>query len=196
MINLEPNKLRARTAAYDLLEELEIRRFPVSLFDICDYFGIKYDTFNSAPRSFQHSLDVIEAQGIEAMSYMRGNDVIILFDDTIQPSRCRFSLAHEIGHIMLKHHLTPPAVKGLYEYKDYKEVEADNFAGALIRPAVLIRKFGLTNTDIIMQAFDVSRGCAAVGLNISLNFGYDWYLKTHPFFNECDLNIPCVSNVS
>lgn len=181
------NVFHARTAAYDLLEELEISQFPVSPLGICDYFGIKYDTFSGAPKKmFQHSFDIIRTQKIEAMSYVHNGDIIILFDDSGLLTRRRFTIAHEIGHIILKHHLFPPddAVH-YFPSQDYKEVEANNFAGELLRPAALIRKFNLTDTETIMHTFFVSRECAAVGLSIANKMNLDMCLDQYPFFNYC-----------
>lgn len=189
---------RARTAAYDLLEELEISQFPVSPLGICDYFGIKYDTFSAAPKKlFKHSFDIIKAQKIEAMSYVSHGETIILFDDSGLLTRRRFTIAHEIGHIILKHHLFPPDdVFHYYPSQDYKEVEANNFAGELLRPAALIRKFNLTDAEIIMHTFLVSRECAAVGLNIANKMNLAACLEQYPFFNCYTLfrdDIPYVS---
>lgn len=187
-----PNKLMARSEAYSLLEELEIRDFPVSPFNICQYLGIQCRTYAEAPQSLQTTVAMLERKQIEGFCYRRGVEAIILYDASKQHSRVRFTIAHEIGHLILRHHLVPPDkvfAEGAKpaSYKDYKEVEADTFAGALIRPAVLIRKFSIFDTDAIANGFDVSKECASVGLSISKTFSYGWYLKQHPFFNECSI---------
>ena len=190
-----PNKLRARTAAYDLLDELEIRNFPISPFYVCDYLGIQCHTYAEAPQFLGPNVNTLKSKHIDGFCYRRGVESVILYDDSQSHSRIRFTVAHEIGHLILRHHIAPPDDLPADDprwafHKDYKESEADTFAGALIRPAVLIRMHSINDTESIVNGFDVSWECASVGLSISKKFSYNWYLSQHPFFRDCNVRIP------
>jgi Zn-dependent peptidase ImmA (M78 family) len=50
------------------------------------------------------------------------------------PYRRRFSIAHELGHFVLKHDIKPWEFEDPETCKSYVESEADEFAGSLLMP--------------------------------------------------------------
>lgn len=88
--------------------------------------------------------------------------------------RQKFSLAHEIAHIIFHKVDTTPLVeyrRPLLEYADadllYKETQANVFASALLIPENMARQAWETVRDIddIAEIFEVSRSAAFVRLN-------------------------------
>ena len=88
--------------------------------------------------------------------------------------RQKFSLAHEIGHIIFHKVNTTPLVeyrRPLLEYADpnqlYKETQANVFASALLIPEGMARSAWVNIHDIddIAEIFEVSRSAAYVRLN-------------------------------
>lgn len=84
-------------------------------------------------------------------------------ENDYEPRR-RFTLAHEIGHLVL--HIDPDV--GVREfidtkktlnrkdsYWDSKEYEANNFAAQLLMPLALIKKHGISVIDRYKERFDV-----------------------------------------
>ena len=80
-------------------------------------------------------------------------------------SRLRFSLAHELGHIALRHLGEMRGVSA--ETRRREEDEAQAFAAALLTPAPLLallrERFG-SSPDLTAAVFGVSRSMAALAL--------------------------------
>jgi Zn-dependent peptidase ImmA (M78 family) len=67
------------------------------------------------------------------------------------PYRRRFSIAHELGHFVLKHDVRPWEFEDPDTGKSYVESEADEFAGALLMPKDFLTthiKKGVSPTEL------------------------------------------------
>lgn len=75
------------------------------------------------------------------------------------PMRLRFTLAHELGHIVLGH------IKGhRHSPSAGEEWEANVFASELLMPEMLVRQYRNYSLDWITQFFFVSRKAAEIRL--------------------------------
>ena len=111
---------------YDMLT-LDVRRLtlPISVrfasfSEFCRETGVDRAHFLSA-----------DNKSPEGLSLSKGRQYLILYDEGVKnPCRLLFTLAHELGHIMLGHTdaETP-----------YAEREADYFAASLLAPTVVLR---------------------------------------------------------
>lgn len=84
--------------------------------------------------------------------------------------RLNFTLAHEIGHIILKHCDIPDAYKSANE-KAMEDIEADEFAGRLLMPSSRIDKCNFTSLSSVAQNFNVSEGAMYTRLKVLGNEG-------------------------
>ncbi len=88
------------------------------------------------------------------------------------PERQRFTIAHELGHIIL-HHSNQGEEYQVVDYRgnntqyDPKEHEANNFAASLLMPKEksIYEWNRLNDVDDFAQTFKVSRSAAAIRLN-------------------------------
>lgn len=93
---------------------------------------------------------------------------LIIYDAEKSRKRVRFSLAHELAHIVLEHlndEITSLSRGGLPDFIYYQmEAEANTFAGNLLAPPALIGEYekltGRMNADVIARAFDLSSQAA------------------------------------
>ena len=94
---------------------------PVNLGAICTYLNI--EVYGQPCHSFG------------AMYVKNGEQGIVLVNTSMPITRARFSIAHELGHIILGHtpipHITAP-------HSVRQEREADRFASELLMPSELI----------------------------------------------------------
>lgn len=153
-----PDKPRYATItrkAYQLLAELEIAKFPVDPFEIIEQLDSLY---LAAWTELKENTGVSDPSGLKVRKLdaetivKRGSgEYLIVYDDTIgYLPRIRFTLAHEIGHVIMGH-FTEFEKTSLREgvtpaEKVVLEREADAFAAELLAPRTILRRFpGMRN---------------------------------------------------
>ena len=86
----------------------------------------------------------------------------IIYEDSDPKGRIRFTLAHELGHILLGHELAA----GFGHYRKITagrpvfEQQADEFAARLLAPACVLWALDITAADEIAALCDISRAAA------------------------------------
>ncbi len=124
-----------RDASWKCLSQCKINSLPVNLSQICKHYGIKI-VKNS-------NLQENKLLANERAKTMKIDDVfhIIVNDSDTMPVQ-RYSIAHEIGHILLGN--------GLNEY------EAERFAIGILAPACVLWKLNLHSAEDIAKVCNIS----------------------------------------
>jgi ribosomal protein L37E len=78
--------------------------------------------------------------------------------------RLNFTVAHEIGHILLEHLMIPKECK-LQEELDMEEREANEFAARLLMPEKLVHTCNFYSIDAVSSYMNVSKSALMVRLN-------------------------------
>ena len=157
-------------AALAMLEEAEITSFPVSLKQILRHRGIRLFSYEDYCRVNGCSMEeCVEWYGQDAATIFNSRGFLILINKNQMPRhRIRFTIAHELGHIVLGHlqEIGPgmpgklPEDHALYEVM---EVEANCFARNLLCPAPavqrLFRLYGYTAEVPDMRKMRTVRRC-------------------------------------
>ena len=151
------NYQQARDAAWRLLIDCKVSSLPVNLNDICKHLGIHAYTYRKAA-------NVIAAAGLSTQCkcsdgftfFIEGEPYIFYDGTTCSLGRQRFTIAHELGHIILGH-------VGVGEHtvanrdpspKDAPhEIQANQFAARILAPACVLHAMGATKAE------DISRIC-------------------------------------
>lgn len=131
--------VRIRHKADALLEQLEMRRTPIDVHRVARELGLRVMTANLGA-------------GVAGLLVRRpGAPSVICVHEDDPTTRQRFSIAHEIGHHHLEHPFEQDAQvhvdRGIVAQRparsaegvDPNEIEANQFAAALLMPAALIR---------------------------------------------------------
>lgn len=97
------------------------------------------------------------------VSIFDGQTWYIIYDDAENHKRNRFTIAHELGHILLGHEV----LDGYYtrERKSLKpeiETEADTFAVRLLAPACVLWGLNVYSADEISELCDISYFAAKI----------------------------------
>lgn len=123
----ETEKLRvnvggARNIARKLLKDVKIKEIPVSLWKVVEFLKT------------QHDLQVLRFPlgAVDGLLVMVNGLPTIGFNGDTAWVRRRFTIAHEIGHLMLGHTLD-------CGIDTDAEAEADQFAAELLMPLALLR---------------------------------------------------------
>lgn len=125
-------------------------RLPVDLSAICRHLGCTV-----------RALDIPDYDGCHLRLNGTGRPLILL-GTNLHRHRKRFTLAHEIGHIVLGH--APSRFDGehLIEARArWQESQADRFASELLMPWPAMRQLGMMSVEAISARFCVSPAAAA-----------------------------------
>jgi len=169
-----------------LLEDSGIDRFPVSLHAIqrqfCNLFVIRsYESFMADMNCSREDCCKYLGSDDGAAVFDGCSKYIVYYNETNKKQRTRFTIAHEIGHIILDHHQelgvsiigSGGLGKALY---DRLEKEADCFARNLLSPASsaeeLLGSNGFVRTTKGRGGCVYSKAIASTG-NPRFNIGAD-----------------------
>lgn len=141
---------KSRNATWELLLDLGIKEVPVKITDICRRIGISVKFANLDAEQDGYSAIVNDEPIIVINSLKRDN-----------AARMRFTVAHELGHIMLGH-------VGVYELVNREPSPSDNqieqqaniFASRLLAPACVLWGCRVKSPEEIMQLCDISHQAA------------------------------------
>ncbi|MDM5332851.1 ImmA/IrrE family metallo-endopeptidase [Ureibacillus composti] len=165
----KPRFSDATMKGYQLLNALDIRELPVDPFKIIEQCPNWYVQSWSELRKATGHKDPynLKQKGIEARTQiLRGsNEYLIVYDDTYSESRIRWTIAHEIGHIVLGHlsDFEETALnRGGLTKKQYGvlEVEAHWFAEAILAPNALLHLFSIKEAQEIAFLCDISKNAS------------------------------------
>lgn len=153
-----------------VLAECRITEPPVDLKRIVEVKGYVYMEVDTFPND------------VSALFIAKDGKNYALVNAKHHPNRRRFSLAHELGHIILQHSVadleevstidTPPESKNDSIPKDAREKEADMFASALLMPLEMLRKeHAKKGADIetLANTFAVSQQAMKIAVMNNLN---------------------------
>lgn len=164
----------ARRKARELLRRAEVEEAPIPVEDFADLLGadIEYEPFDGE---------------LSGMVLRRGKRAVIGINETHHIHRQRFSIAHELGHLLLHRsesfHLddTPPEqIRPRFRNErsstgeDEDEVEANQFAAELLMPAAFLERdikefFGQdaeVATRKLAERYNVSEQAMAIRLSV------------------------------
>ena len=139
---------QTRDKAWQILIDYDIRELPFSVSELCDQMGIKV-------RLYQPKNDNDGCCGI------RFGKPRIFVSENCSSERRRFTMAHELGHILLGH-------VGKYELVNREpspndnpiEQEANVFASRLLAPACVLWGCGVQTAGDIQRLCGISRQAA------------------------------------
>ncbi len=139
----------ARNASWQCLIDYNIDRLPVMISSIVE----KSENI----RLIKNSRVNILKDKSSGMTVCENKIFNIIYNDTENSRRCRFTIAHELGHIFLGHLLINTPAYRTFAVRDDNESAANVFARDLLAPACVLHELN------VIAAADISNLC-----NISL----------------------------
>lgn len=168
---IEPNYKYAREMAKRILQKHKIKEVPTDLKVICESLGLEY-------------VELDDPNELDGAVLVMGGVRVAMINKAKPFVRARFTLAHELGHILLNHDkrefYDPEAARELGEdtpehAKPAKEREADAFASELLIPMEQLKKYQseLKNLDNLAVIFQVSKHAMSIAIaNFSTSRNY------------------------
>jgi hypothetical protein len=141
---------RIKYAVYDVLETCSIQKLPFDCMYIISEMGFKCKKYSD-----------MRVESLEACLLLSEDahtiENTIYYNDNKTKRRIRFSLMHELGHIVL----------GTQD-----ETEANIFASTILAPSMAVYYSGVKNVRELSNLFDISLECAKYSLETCEKWTY------------------------
>lgn len=181
----KPDYCKATNFAYDVLLRNYDGRMPkINMFDILSkYKNIVTHTYSEASRKFgyDHSYfyrNIATSEHGFTISKKSKNQHLILYNEQKPEQTIRFTLAHELGHILLGH-----------TKDDEKEKkEANCFARNLLCPLPIVDGFHLNTAKDYEDCFEISEPMAEAALSFK---NADHYNVSKDNYDRLDTKVYC-----
>ena len=138
----------------------DIRNIPIDCFEIANKMGIRlkpYSTLSeeSLNKAMSISVDgfvIIKPEGVQPFITLQR---YIFYNDDMPPKRVKFTIMHELGHIVLNHS----------EGSDLAEAEANLFAKYSLAPPPLVHKTSPNDYLDIAATYEISEEYASYAMS-------------------------------
>lgn len=157
---------RARDLAWLVLIRMGVTQLPVVVSSICKAYGFML-------YSYEQGRDIISMMKLQNRTYKTDGfttyhmgKYFIFYNGSLSNSRLRFTIAHELGHILLDHvprkQGEATAINREPSPNDNpQEQQANVFASRLLAPACVLHGLGISSAQEISEYCKISNRCAA-----------------------------------
>lgn len=144
----------ARNASWQCLIDYNIKELPINVKSIAQQANIKI--LNNS------NVNILNPSENGA-SILKNDKWYIIIDDENTIQRCRFTVAHEFGHIFLGHSLREGYhARTIDKERPLVESEADIFASRLLAPACVLWGLKLHSAEDIAKVCNISITAAKI----------------------------------
>ena len=140
-----------RNAAWQCLIDYQITELPVKISEVA-----KKANVSILKNSKVHELKEKES----GKSILQNDRFYIIYNDSESSARCRFTIAHELAHILLGHVLINGFKYRTFEKRDEEEQAADMFAARLLAPACVLHELQALSPEQIAKLCNISMPAA------------------------------------
>lgn len=154
-----------RDTAWRILLDCNLAKLPIDLNPVCRMLGAKTVSYQVHWKQGQVPSIAKETDG---MTFYSGEQPIILFDQSKKAGRIRFTVAHELGHLVLGH--VAPGQMTVINREPTKtdsplETAANQFAARLLAPACVLWGVGAHTAKEISELCHISEQAAEFRAN-------------------------------
>lgn len=133
----------------NLFQKYDIRQVPIDCFEICNKMNINLIQYSTLSKSALTKAIEISKDGFcllksDSIAGFEIEQWCIFYNDDMQKERIRFTIMHEIGHIVLNH----------TEHSQLAEAEANFFAKYSLAPPPLVHKIEPDDFIDLIDAYD------------------------------------------
>ena len=161
----------ARNAAWQCIVDFKINSLPVMVSKIAKSAGITL---------FRNSDSNILEADQSGKTIIQNDKFYVIYRDTESSSRCRFTIAHELGHIFLGHLMINTPQYRTFKIQNDTESAANVFARDLLAPACVLHELRAVSASDISKLCNISLEAATYRAERmhELELRNAWYL--HP----------------
>ena len=167
----------ARDKAWETLIECGISELPINLAEVVNRYGIYLIKYSDSGYISRHNYP-----NEDGYSRLVDNKPVIYYNDNKPTRRIRFTIAHEIGHILLGHLSQGETLHRNTEndVSDTREQQANVFARDILMPATVLHSLNVSSADDISNICNVSTQSAEISFNRLLELNKRGMFNKHP----------------
>lgn len=152
-----------RDATWKILLDCGIDRLPVDIDSICEQLGICVLSYDAGAEIIERAHLYRAVRDTNGLTFYWRDTPVILFNERKDVNQIMFTIAHEVGHIILKH-VKPgdmtPAHQGTEWSSSSEEMAANQFASRLLAPACVLWGLNIHTTEQIMEQCQITQPTA------------------------------------
>lgn len=135
-----------RNLVWKILTKYNVVDFPVKIKALAQELGVNVNQVNRLPNNMY------------AVSYTHNDVTHIDYVSSGNINTDRFTVAHELGHLLLRHRADKA-------YSEYQEEQANIFASRLLAPMIIINEFAPNSPEDLAKLFGLSLESATIRYN-------------------------------
>lgn len=140
----------------EVYEKADVDSLPVDPISAANALGIKVISYSSFLSIADVDIENLYKKSREGFSFKYGEQYCIVINErSCGEKRRRFTIAHELGHIVLGHLELPEITKKC-------ENEANFFASEFLAPPAVLEACGVNSAAEISKICGISAGCAEI----------------------------------
>ena len=169
----------------------DAKEYPINVYDIAKKLGICLRPY----LPFGEENEKLARTSKDGFAVIIANKEYIYYDDSVQESRKRWTILHEIAHLVLGHKINSLLSCQDERYLQETEAEANYFAKYALAPLPLIRSIYPTCAEDIELRFKISREASQYIYNL-----YRKWLRRHlnlgDKYSEYEQKLLCCAHVA
>ena len=156
----------SRDLSWEILIRYSNGRLPVNLKQLAKQLNVSFSNYTKGAALIQQLELAPLCYNNDGFAMMHKNGYIVFYDESIFPKeRIRFTIAHELGHVLLGHTFSPigrrriratPINNGKMMEYDNMEFAANIFASRILAPACVLYELGITDAKKISKLCGLS----------------------------------------
>lgn len=159
-----------RERAAQTLIEAGVVRLPVRLQTVASRLGIGLFTYEDYARAAEVSLqEIVGSRGADGFAVYIAGHRAIFYRAGGNPCRVRWTIAHELGHLLLGH---MEQLGGNAATRAEQERQANRLAAELLCPSALVAACGCDGPEELAQLCDISPTAAGAAQRTGRLTGY------------------------
>lgn len=171
-----PDYHKATNSAYKILNDVHPFRLSTDIFQIINNFSnISIHTYSEIANKFGFSFDrflnITSSEFGYTVKDKKSGNSVIYYNDIKDICTIRFTLAHELGHIVLNH----------TKDNDISRKEASCFARNILCPISTVKELNLHNISDYTNIFNISDSMADVAIQYAES---DFYYIQNNYYRD------------
>lgn len=153
------NYKKSRNAAWEILLACRVEKLPVDLNAVLRHLEVRVYSYSRGRDLLESTVLAEVAKQVSGLTFYIGSQPVILYNDAETPQRIRFTIGHELGHIVLGHVQPGEHTSQNREPQpgdSPTEQAANRFAADLLAPACVLWGLDLHRAEDIAEVCKIS----------------------------------------